>query len=154
MPIITVPLRPNDTGQAVADLQRLLLNFRAPIADTERAGKRFGDSTLAAVLAFRSQHSLPPVAGTAPPFDAAVGRLLHAASAAVEGNRPALRTAVRESIAAAGTGSPDENYWLARYAVIAGDYTLARKAAARGAVTEWSRQPNHRSLSRSDGATT
>jgi len=131
MPIITAPIRPNDSGQAVADLHKALLKYGAPIADTEKSGQRFGDSTLAAVLAFRSQHGLPPIAGTASPFDASVARLLHVASAAADGNRVALRVAVRESVAAAGNATPPENFWLARYAVIAFDYSSARTAARR-----------------------
>ncbi len=53
MPIITGPLNPNDAGQAVADLHQALLKYGAVIADAEKTGKRFGDSTLAAVLDFR-----------------------------------------------------------------------------------------------------
>ena len=90
MPIITTPLGRNDSGPAVADLQRALLKFGAPIADAEKNGQRFGDSTLAAVLAFRNQHGLPAVAGNAAPFDASVGRLLNVAPAAVDGNRAAI----------------------------------------------------------------
>jgi peptidoglycan hydrolase-like protein with peptidoglycan-binding domain len=114
MPIITGPIRPNDSGQVVVDLHMALLKYGAPIADAEKSSKRFGDSTLAAVLAFRSQHGLPPVTGTASPFDASVGRLLNVAAAAADGNRAAMRTAVRESVAAASTATPQENYWLAR----------------------------------------
>lgn len=150
MPIITGPLRPNDNGQAVADLHKALLKYGAPIADVEKTGKRFGDSTLAAVLAFRSQHGLPPVAGTASPFDASVARLLNVASPAIEGNRTALRTALRESIAAADTASPQEQYWLAgsirhhRRSLPAGS-----KGGSKSAAAEWSCHPNHRSASRS-----
>jgi peptidoglycan hydrolase-like protein with peptidoglycan-binding domain len=81
MPIITTPLGRNDSGPAVAELQRALLKFGAPIVEAEKNGQRFGDSTLAAVLAFRNQHGLPAVAGNATPFDAAVGRLLNVAAA-------------------------------------------------------------------------
>jgi hypothetical protein len=99
MPIITGPtIRPNDSGQAVADLHKALLKYGAPIADAERTGKRFGDSTLAAVLAFRTQHGLPAASGTAATFDASFGRLLNVAAAAADGNRFALRSAVRESV--------------------------------------------------------
>jgi len=80
MPIITIPLRRNDSGLAVAELQRALLKFGAPIAEAEKNAQRFGDSTLAAVLAFRSQHGLPAVIGDAAPFDASVGRLLNVAA--------------------------------------------------------------------------
>ena len=131
MPIITIPLRHNDSGPAVAELHRALLKFGAPIADTEKNSHRFGDSTLAAVLAFRNQHGLPEVASNAAPFDASVGRLLNVAAAATDGNRVALRAAARESIAAARNATPQENYWLARYAVIAHDYPNARAAALR-----------------------
>ncbi len=131
MPIITRPLNPNDTGQAVADLHQALVKYGAPIADAEKTGKRFGDSTLAAVLDFRKAHGLPPPARNAPPFDASVGRLLHAATAAVTDDRAALRTAVRESIDAGSTAPAQESYWLARYALVAGDFPSAKKAAAR-----------------------
>lgn len=131
MPIITGPIRPNDSGQAVADLHKALLKYGAPIADAERTGKRFADSTLAAVLAFRSQHGLPLVTGRDSPFDASVARLLNVASAAAGGNRAEFRTAVRESVAAASNATPQENSQLARYAVIAFDYSSARTAALR-----------------------
>jgi hypothetical protein len=131
MPIITTPLRPNDSGPAVADLHLTLLQFGTSIADAEKNAQQFGDSTLAAVLAFRNQHGLPAVERNADPFDESVG-LLNVAAAAADGNRAALRIAVRESIAAAArTATPQENSWLARYAVIAFDYPSARKAALR-----------------------
>lgn len=114
MPIVTVLLRPIDSGQAVADLHKALLKYGVPIADAERTGKRFADSTLAAVIAFRNQHGLPAVVGNAAPFDASIGRLLNVAAAAADGNRAALRAAVRESVAAASHATPQENYWLAR----------------------------------------
>lgn len=114
MPIITTQLYRNDAGPPVADLQRALLKFGAPIADAEKSAQRFGDSTLAAVLAFRTQHGLPAVIGDAAPFDASVGRLLNVAAAAADGNRFALRSAVRESVAAASDATPQENYCLGR----------------------------------------
>jgi hypothetical protein len=80
MPIITTPLRRNDSGPAVADLHRALLKSGAPIADAEKNAQRFGDSTLAAVLAFRNQHGLPAVAGNAAPFDASVGSPINVAA--------------------------------------------------------------------------
>jgi hypothetical protein len=83
-------------------------------ADAEMNAQGFGASTLAAVLAFRTQHGLPAVIGNATPFDASVGRLLNVAAAAADGNRAALRIPVRESVAAARNASPQENFWLAR----------------------------------------
>ena len=77
MPVITTPLGRNDSGPAVAKLLGALLKFGAPIADAERNGQRFADSTLAAVLAFHTQHGLPAVARYRRPFDAAAGRLLN-----------------------------------------------------------------------------
>ena len=93
MPIITTPLKRNDTGQAVADLQTALLKLGSPIADIEKTAKRFGDSTLAAVIDLRKQFGLPEVNGNLPPFDASVGRLLNVAASANDGNLTALRSA-------------------------------------------------------------
>lgn len=131
MPLIVTPLRLNESGQAVGQLHGALLKLGAPIAADEKTAKRFGATTLAAVAAFRKQFGLPEVTGNAPPFDASVGRLLPVAAAANEGNRVALRAAVREAVAAAGTASPQENNALARLAVIAGEYPAAQQAARR-----------------------
>jgi hypothetical protein len=114
MPIITTPLGRNDSGPRVAELHRALLKFGAPIAQIEKSAQHFGDSTLAAVLAFRNQYGLPAVVGNAAPFDASVGRLLNVAAAAADGNRSTLRIAVRESVAAASNATAREIYRLAR----------------------------------------
>jgi hypothetical protein len=43
----------------------------------------------------------------------------------------ALRDAVREASATADISQPQELYWLARYAVLAGDYETAQAIAQR-----------------------
>jgi hypothetical protein len=66
------------------------------------------------------------------PFNAPIGRLLNIAVAAEVGNSEALRQAVRESFAARQTApaaTPAELALIARYAVIARDFTTAKTIA-------------------------
>ncbi len=131
MPLITTPLRPTDTGPAVVELHNALLRIGVPIADAEKSAKRVGDSTLAAVLALRTRYGLPDVTRNAPPFDVSVARLLHLEVTALEGNRAALRTAVRESLPATVNAPPQVNSLQARIAAMAGLYLEAQESAAR-----------------------
>ena len=135
MPLITTVLRLNDSSSAVNELQMALMSYGVPIATEELAtgagNGRFGASTQSAVLAVRQRFGLPQPSADAPAFDASVARLLNVASWAALGNQTALRGAVKELLAAADGAQPQELYWLARYAVLAGDYTAADQAAKR-----------------------
>jgi peptidoglycan hydrolase-like protein with peptidoglycan-binding domain len=103
-----------------------LLAVGAVIAPDEQNQTRYGPSTGAAVSAFRQQHGLP--AGDT--VDLSTGRLMHVEAAfAGTGGREALRAAVREAASAADTSQPEELYWLARYAILAGDYQTAHDIA-------------------------
>ena len=127
MPIIGVPLKPTNTGANVGELHVQLLALGAVIAPGEQTGKNFGPSTVAAVRAFRQRYGLP--AGDT--VDLPTGRLMHVASTFASGGRAPLRAAVREAASAADTSQPQELYWLARYATLAGDYQTAHSIAGR-----------------------
>jgi hypothetical protein len=63
-------------------------------------------------------------------FNASIGRLLHIAVAAEKGNTAELKTAVNEAFDAinvAPAAGELELSWLARYATIARDFTLANR---------------------------
>jgi hypothetical protein len=126
MPLIGVVLNPGATGTKVSELHNQLSEFGAVIDPSEQAAKKFGDSTAAAVRGFREQHGLPP----GETVDLSTGRLMYAASAfAGVGGRAALRAVVREVAPAADISQPQELYWLARYATLAGDYETAHTIA-------------------------
>ena len=127
MPMIEVPLDRGSTGAKVGELHAQLLALGAVIASGEQTGKNYGPSTAAAVRAFRQRYGLP--AGDA--VDLPTGRLLHVASAFAGGGRAPLRAAVREAASAAATSQPQELYWLARYATLAGEYQTAHDIAWR-----------------------
>jgi peptidoglycan hydrolase-like protein with peptidoglycan-binding domain len=98
------------------------------IAPGELTATNYGDSTVAAVRAFRQQYGLP----AEDTVDLSTGRLMHAASTfAGSGGRVALHAAVREAAAAADTSQPQELYWLTRYALLGFDYGMAEKLAQR-----------------------
>jgi len=136
MPPITLTIKPNDQRPEVTRMQKALISIGATIADAELAHAgaegRYGPTTQNAVAALRRRFGLPTEDENGDPvldFDAPLGRLLHVAAAAEEGSSAALQTAVRESFAAIGIppGDSSERSWLARYAVIARDFTTARK---------------------------
>src|SRR5215210_5824358 len=128
MPIIGDVLDLGNTGAEVHELHEQLLSLGAVLDSGEQTATKFGSSTVAAVGAFRERYGLP--AGDA--VDLPTGRLMHVASAfASSGDRVALRAAVREAASAADTSEPQELYWLARYAIIAGDYETAHSIALR-----------------------
>ena len=127
MPKITSPITRNSTGQSVAELHSELLRLGVAIPANELTAKQFGSETEKAVRAFQQRYGLDAT-GT---VDVALGRLTGVVSTALDGGRTALRTEVREAVAATATASPQINYWLARYAVIASDYQTAYTVARR-----------------------
>jgi peptidoglycan hydrolase-like protein with peptidoglycan-binding domain len=76
MPIITVQLKPGNTGTNVRELHNQLRFIGAVIAPGEKDTANFGPSTVAAVRAFRDQYGLP--AGDI--VDQSTARLMHVAS--------------------------------------------------------------------------
>ncbi|MDP2604238.1 MAG: hypothetical protein Q8S00_16860 [Deltaproteobacteria bacterium] len=126
MPPIGVLLNRGNTGANVRELHNQLIAVGAVIAPGEQTATNFGDSTVAAVRVFRERYGLP--AGDT--VDLPTGRLMHVASQFAEsGDRVALRAAVREAAAATDNSQPQELYWLARYATLAGDYQTAHSIA-------------------------
>lgn len=136
MPIIGVPLNPGNTGAKVGELHVQLQALGAVIASGEQTGKSYGPSTVAAVSAFRQRYDLP--AGDT--MDLPTGRLMHVASA-FAGTGVAWPCAPPLAAAAAADASqPQELYWLARYATLAGEYQTAHDIAlripGRGGITD------------------
>ena len=128
MPLIGVALDPGSTGAEVHELHEQLQALGAVLDPGEQTATKFGNSTVAAVRDFRERYGL--AAGDT--VDLPTGRLIHVASAfASSGDRVALRAAVRAAVSAADTSQPQELYWLARYAIIAGDYETAHALALR-----------------------
>jgi hypothetical protein len=123
MPLLDVILNRGADGSAVRELHAELTAIGAVITADEQAATTFSDSTAAAVRAFRQRFGLS--AGDS--VDLPTGRLLHVVSAfSGTGGRVALRDAVREAASVVDTSEPEELYWLARYATLAGEYQTAR----------------------------
>lgn len=132
MPPPLITLRINDTGPAVTGLHNALGSLSIRVPDGERAENRLGEETSLAVAEFRRRFGLPQVSGSGPVVDASVGSLIHiAATFAESGDRAALKSAVGEAVSIADASQPEVNYWLARYAIIAGDYPTAAAAASK-----------------------
>jgi hypothetical protein len=128
MPTSEVDPTAGNTGANVRAMQIQLAGLGAVIDPTEQAATSYGPSTMAAVRAFRERHGLPD----ADAVDPSTARLMQVASAlAGTGGREDVRSAVRTAAAAADTSQPEELYWLARYATIAGDYQTAHDLARR-----------------------
>jgi hypothetical protein len=136
-PIIKRTIQPDERRNEVTEMQRALITLGANIAHgelaTEKGAGTYGPRTQTAIIAlldrFGAEHPNPPI-----PFNASVGRLLNIAVGAELGNSAALQEAVRESFAVIQTAPvavPDELAWLARYAVMALDFTTARKIATQ-----------------------
>ena len=135
MAVITQTIQAGEQNNAVTAMQQALISLGATIDTPERATATtagiFGASTQAAVTALLARFGSPPPSPFA--FNASTGRLLNIAVGAEVGNSAGLRQAVRESFAVIQTppvASPSELAWLARYAVIAQDFTTARQVAA------------------------
>jgi len=128
MPIIGVELDPGNSGNEVHELHAQLLAIGAVLDAGEQNDVRFGDSTVAAVRAFREWYGLPD----GDTVDLPAARLMHVASMFADtGSRADLGTAVAEAVAAGDDSQPQELYWLARYAILARDYRTALSIASR-----------------------
>jgi peptidoglycan hydrolase-like protein with peptidoglycan-binding domain len=118
-PVSFGPVLPVETTRR---LQAELSALGMPVADGEADGApRFGSATADRLKQFQQLYGLP-VDGALNPTTGGV--LTLAAMVAAETDHARLRTELR---AAQGQvpNSPQYNYWLARYAILAGDYDLA-----------------------------
>jgi hypothetical protein len=97
------------------------------VAATETAAANFGSDTEARLCEFQSRHRLTRT-GT---LDQVTGGVL-ALSALVttESDRAKLRAELKDAVDKV-PDSPEYNYWLARYAIIAGDYALSKRVSPR-----------------------
>src|SRR5215475_11716825 len=135
MAVITRTIPSGEKSNDVTLMQQALLSLGANIASIElftaTTAGTYGTSTQTAVgdllVRFGFARPSPPI-----PFNAQAGRLLNIAAGAEVGNSAALRQAVRESFAARQTApaaTPAELALIARYAVIARDFTTAKTIA-------------------------
>lgn len=128
MPTSEVDPTSGNTDANVRELQGKLAGLGAVIDPGELGAASYGPSTVAAVRAFRERHGLPD----GDTVDLPTARLMHVASAFFGATRREdVRAAIRTAAAAADASQPQELYWLARYATIAGDYETARSIARR-----------------------
>ena len=137
MAVITRTIQSGEQRNEVTEIQKALISLGASINSgelfTATTAGTYGTTTQLAVAAlmdrFGIKHFNMPI-----PFNASLGRLLNIAVGAESGNSAALRQAVRESFDVRQTAPAAvsaELVWLARYAVIAQDFTTARKIAAQ-----------------------
>lgn len=128
MPTSEVDPTSDNTGARVRELHVQLVRLGAVIDPAEQDATRYGPSTMAAVRAFRERHGLPGGDIVDPP----TARLMQVAAAFAGTNgRADVRAAIRTAAAAVDDSQPQELYWLARYATMAGDYATARSIARR-----------------------
>jgi len=137
MAVITRTIQSGERRNEVTEIQKALISLGASIDSgelfTATTNGTYGTTTQLAVAAlmdrFGIKHFNMPI-----PFNASLGRLLNIAVGAELGSSAALKKAVRESFdarQAAPVADPKELAWQARYAVMAGAFTEARKIAAQ-----------------------
>jgi peptidoglycan hydrolase-like protein with peptidoglycan-binding domain len=135
MAVITRTIPSGEKSNDVTLIQQALISLGANIAAgelfTATTAGTYGPSTQTAVgdllVRFGFARPSPPIT-----FNAQAGRLLNIAVGAEVGASAALRQAVRESFAArqaAPAATPVELALIARYAVIARDFTTAKTIA-------------------------
>jgi peptidoglycan hydrolase-like protein with peptidoglycan-binding domain len=133
MPILTTPLTQTSTPNAatkvlIAELHIELIKLGNPIDElTDRAPQIFGATTAQAVSAFQTQYGFSPN-GT---VDTLLGRLTRVAALVIDGNYPLMLTALQELLGLTLSAPAATNALLARFALIAGDYAIAKKFADR-----------------------
>lgn len=135
MAVITKTIQAGEKSNEVTEMQKALISFGANIASgelfTATTSGTYGPTTQTAIIALFDRFGFPHL--NPQPFNASIGRLLNIAAAEV-GNSAALQKAVRESFAVIQTvpvAGPSELAMLARYAVIARDFTTAREIATQ-----------------------
>jgi hypothetical protein len=137
MAVITRTIPSGEKSNDVTLIQQALIslglgaNIAASELFTATTAGTYGTTTQTAVGAIYDRFGFARF-GLPIPFNAPIGRLLNIAVAAEVGNSAALRQAVRESFAARQTApaaTPAELALIARYAVIARDFTTAKTIA-------------------------
>jgi peptidoglycan hydrolase-like protein with peptidoglycan-binding domain len=122
MPFIPRSIRPGETLGVSPDTIRQLHDELAAsgfsVPATETASAHFGSETEARVREFQSRHGLA-VTGTVD--DTTDGVLELTTLVTTEGDPAKLRTELKDAVDKV-PNSPEYNYWLARYAIMAGDY--------------------------------
>ena len=86
---------------------------------------QFGQDTSAQLKAFQLRYGLEASGDLSPTSG---GVLYLAALVAAEGDRAKLQAALKDAVGKV-PNSPEYNYWLARYAIMAGDYATAKTIA-------------------------
>src|SRR6266404_7761060 len=124
MPFITRPIGPGETLGVSSDTIRQLHHELAvngfSVAGTESTSETFGPDTEARVRDFQSRYKLA-VTGT---LDQVTGGILALSTlVTTESDRTKLRAELKDAVNKV-PNSPEYNYWLARYAIMVGDYTL------------------------------
>jgi hypothetical protein len=98
------------------------------VGEDIEARPRFGSETTARVREFQRLHSLSETGKVDP---ATGGIMSLSALVTTEGDRSKLRKKLKNAVDSV-PNSLEYNYWLARYAILAGDYSTAYTTAARG----------------------
>jgi hypothetical protein len=129
MPFVTTVITSRSGNVPVNTIKALHTELAAvglPVGGADAsATPRFGSDTETRVRDFQSRYHLS-ADGTVTPTTGGV--LVLAALAATQGDRSRLRTELKNAVHNV-PNSPEYNYWLARYAVMAGDYDLAAHAS-------------------------
>src|SRR5205809_5896654 len=129
MPFIPRPIGPGETLGVSSDTIRALHHELSvngfPVADSETGGANFGPATEARVREFQSRHDL----ATTGALDQVTGGVLALSTlVATESDRAKLRAELKDAVDQV-PNSPEYSYWLARYAIMTGDYGLAATAS-------------------------
>ncbi len=135
MPLITRTIGPFEQSEDVTAIQKDILLAGGFIPEEElfhdNVNGVFGGETSVALInvlqRFASPANITNIFGF--PFNAAWGRMLHMAAAAERGNSAALYAAVQESYDARNilpALSPPEKIWMARFGVIARNFSVAK----------------------------
>jgi hypothetical protein len=131
MPPVTRVITAGSRGvpaETIKTLHTELATIGLRVAGAEAKGTpRFGKATSAKLKAFQERYKLP-VNGNLDPTTGGV--LTLSALVATEADRSTLREKLKNAVANAPS-SPEYNYWLARYALMAGDYDTAARVSPR-----------------------
>jgi len=126
--VITVRSR-NVPARTIRALHGELAAVGLPVVGEDSEGRpRFGSETKARVSEFQRLHGLSETGKVDP---ATGGIMSLSALVTAEGDRSKLRKKLKKAVDTV-PNSPEYNYWLARSAIFAGDYSTAYTTAGRG----------------------
>jgi peptidoglycan hydrolase-like protein with peptidoglycan-binding domain len=125
VPFITGTITATTSINIIRQLHAELAAAGLPVGVAPTAGP-FLTAARTSVSAFQKRHNLSPT-GIVDPTTA--GILTLSALVISEGDRSKLRVGLRNGLNRV-PGSPEYNYWLARYAIMAGDYPTAQSAVS------------------------